>query len=207
MNLIERVLPPAQRELLARLATRPAVWRPFYLAGGTALALQLGHRRSRDFDLFSPQPFEVGMVRRNLEELAPPLTIRHQTADTFLAEAMGVQFSAFIYPYPLVEPPIVIPGIPVPLAGLKDLAAMKVSAIGQRGVKRDFVSRPDTDAGDAPSTRMGGGPAVLPPREPAGRSNAVGPAVVSTIPLPGKAKNAGWRERLLHLLDPLGVMR
>lgn len=121
------------------MATRPGAWEGFYLAGGTALALQLGHRISRDLDLFRPEPFDVTVVRRVLEEIAPPLTVRLERENTFLGEAMGTQVSAFHYPYPLVDAPLPVGGIPFPLAGLRDLGAMKIAAIGQRAVKRDYV--------------------------------------------------------------------
>ena len=133
------MLPPPQRALLGRLATRLDAREDFYLAGGTALALQLGHRVSRDFDLFSLGPFDVTSLRRVLEAVAPPLTVRVQRENTLVVEAMGTPISAFRYPYPLVDATLRIPGIPFAVAGLRDIAAMKISAIGQRGVKRDYV--------------------------------------------------------------------
>jgi hypothetical protein len=49
------ILPRAQRLLWDELAPMP---RSFILYGGTAVALHLGHRRSVDFDFFSPDPFD-----------------------------------------------------------------------------------------------------------------------------------------------------
>lgn len=52
-----RTVEPGTLELLKRLMSLPAL-RQFYLVGGTALALQMGHRLSIDLDLFTPEPFD-----------------------------------------------------------------------------------------------------------------------------------------------------
>jgi hypothetical protein len=63
------ILSGAQQALLERLSTVATV-RTFYLAGGTALALHLGHRRSVDFDFFRPESFDPAeLCLRALDEL------------------------------------------------------------------------------------------------------------------------------------------
>jgi hypothetical protein len=131
-----RVLSPTARDNLALVAGTPLAGR-FYLAGGTAVALHLDHRRSYDLDFFTPEhDFAVDLPRRELAHLGE-LVILHQGAGTFVGTLDGVQISFFIYPYPLLETPVTFEGVQV--ARLPDLAAMKLDAISSRGAKRDFV--------------------------------------------------------------------
>ena len=121
------------------LLPKLAPWKKdgLYLAGGTALALQLGHRTSLDFDFYSEHDFEP---LRQIEKLdLPPgkIKLTTQTRGTLLGLAGGVQISAFYYPYQLLKPPQDTPFLA--LASLQDIAAMKVLAIAQRGKRRDFV--------------------------------------------------------------------
>ena len=107
-----------------------------YLAGGTALALQLGHRISVDLDFFTHEPFderlvsqELGSVQEfSLEQLAPA---------TVLGKIGETRLSLFFYKYGLLEDPQKFEGIK--LAGKKDIAAMKINALESRGTKRDFI--------------------------------------------------------------------
>ena len=112
----------------------------FYLAGGTALALQLGHRTSLDFDFYSQRSFKKGKLRQLLKEnmLAAKIKVLQDTDDTF--ETMvdkKINISFFHYDYPMLEKFINVQGIL--LASLKDIAAMKIVAISQRGKRRDFI--------------------------------------------------------------------
>lgn len=109
---------------------------PFTLAGGTALALQLGHRISVDFDWFCPQgvlPFRLG------ERFAAPglgLTPIQDTTHTFECLLAGVRCSFFSF-RPRFEPASVsLHGMP--LAPVLDIGAMKLVAISQRGARKDF---------------------------------------------------------------------
>lgn len=66
---LRSVLPPGTAEVSQALAGSGSL-RPFYLAGGTGLALQLGHRRSDDLGFFSKEPREtidVGWISRAIE--------------------------------------------------------------------------------------------------------------------------------------------
>ena len=123
--------------LLSRL---PFVQR-FYLAGGTGLALHLGHRFSVDLDLFSPDsdavgPDERAVLRDSLEESS--LAITYDQDMTFVATWHGVGISFFrLSLYPLVQPPLLLEGIPV--ASLAEIGAMKLAAIIDRGTRKDLV--------------------------------------------------------------------
>ena len=130
------VLRPPQKELLSFFQRESEIIRPFYLAGGTALALQLGHRESQDFDFFS-QTQECETVRSWLENL-PRSVIRDADAQTVHADIAGVKVS-FIggYKYPPVMP--LIPAGSLPMAAITDIALMKMLAITHRATLRDYL--------------------------------------------------------------------
>ncbi|HZK49349.1 MAG TPA: nucleotidyl transferase AbiEii/AbiGii toxin family protein [Thermoleophilia bacterium] len=129
--------------LLSRIAGEDA-FRDFYLAGETALALQLGHRMSLDLDLFSERPWSAGGVLDAARSLGPT-TVDLESAGTLVGSIGGVRVSSFHYPYPLLEPPLRFPGVAlgappsIPLAGLLDIACMKLVAVSQRGSRKDFI--------------------------------------------------------------------
>ncbi|MBL7063555.1 MAG: nucleotidyl transferase AbiEii/AbiGii toxin family protein [Anaerolineae bacterium] len=108
----------------------------FYLAGGTAIALHLGHRRSYDLDFFSPAPFDKGAPRRFLGPLGR-LIVEQEGEGTFLGALNDVRISFSIYPYRLLTPPALFGAVRI--AALEDLAVMKLDAIASRGKKRDFI--------------------------------------------------------------------
>ena len=112
----------------------------FYLAGGTALSLQLGLRKSYDFYFFSEQRFNSNAILARLKERWADLTVIHMDQDTCDVILDGVQTSFLWYPYPLVSGFItddtMLPGLK--LCGVKDIAVMKLSAIGSRGSRKDF---------------------------------------------------------------------
>lgn len=130
------VLSSTIRKNLAVVADTPLA-RQFYLGGGTAVALHLGHRRSYDLDFFTPErDFPTDLPRRELAHLGE-LVVLHEKAGTFAGTFNGAQISFFIYPYPLLGTPVMFDGVHV--AVLPDLAAMKLDAVSSRGKKRDFV--------------------------------------------------------------------
>lgn len=107
-----------------------------YLAGGTALALQIGHRISVDLDFFTLQEFSEAELSTKLA--SGPKFVQDGTAQWTVWGKIGkTKFSIFYYKYPLLEKTIQFEGIQ--LASLADLAAMKIHAIEDRGTRRDFV--------------------------------------------------------------------
>ncbi|MFN3414246.1 MAG: nucleotidyl transferase AbiEii/AbiGii toxin family protein [Thermoanaerobaculum sp.] len=111
----------------------------FYLAGGTAVALRLGHRRSDDLDFFSCGFREVNELQARLVEVFPDLVVTYVAPRTLYGLANGVQVSFFGYGYPVLTPPDELsPGL-LPVAGIPDLTAMKLAAIASRGSRKDFV--------------------------------------------------------------------
>jgi len=107
------------------------------LVGGTALALQLGHRNSVDLDLF-------GMIDKTAEQIVEELKSRgfdiHSdyksgTIKMLMVEGVKVDIVGGFSKW--IEPPIETEGIR--MAGLQDITAMKLHAITNRGRKKDFV--------------------------------------------------------------------
>ncbi|KKT16879.1 MAG: hypothetical protein A2654_00780 [Candidatus Nealsonbacteria bacterium RIFCSPHIGHO2_01_FULL_43_31] len=107
-----------------------------YLAGGTALALQIGHRISYDLDFFTSQKFKAQIF---LKEMSGFKLYRHERVawGTILGRLGKVKFSLFYYPYPLLKKTISFQNINI--ASITDIAAMKIAAISERGTKRDFI--------------------------------------------------------------------
>jgi hypothetical protein len=138
MTFHPEILSPKQRKTL-RLLGPEAAARDFYLAGGTALAIQLGHRRSVDFDWFLegriPDPL---LLAREVQETVPLVTTRVEPR-TLFGTVNGVRVSFFEFRYPLLAPTVPWPEYGCRLASLQDIACMKLSAIVQRGSRKDFV--------------------------------------------------------------------
>ena len=113
----------------------------YYLAGGSGLALHLGHRFSVDLDFFSTEMDSVGPDERTqFREILkdPTLSITHDKDNTFVANWRSVGVSFFrLHQYPLVQPTISVEG--VPLASLEEIGAMKLAAIIGRGTRKDLV--------------------------------------------------------------------
>ena len=113
----------------------------FYLAGGTALALQIGHRTSVDFDFYTPRTFDPEVLYRKLKEEIPMISPVHTAKETLMVgipeKKERIEMSFFRYDYPLLRPLMITEYLD--LVSVGDIAAMKIIAIVQRGTKRDFV--------------------------------------------------------------------
>lgn len=120
--------------LIKKLAGLRPVASGFYLAVGTALALQLGHRKSDDIDLFSQTPFNSEDILQAIAELHGRVLVQEEKTVHALIE--GVKASFIFYPYKLLSPLTIIEGLNV--AGIEDIACMKAVAISQRAEKKDF---------------------------------------------------------------------
>ncbi|MCK9451395.1 MAG: nucleotidyl transferase AbiEii/AbiGii toxin family protein [Bacteroidales bacterium] len=122
-------------ELLKVLMKQPA-FSGLRLAGGTALALQIGHRKSIDIDLFGTIDFDSLNIQELFAEFNAVKTIkRSKNINIFIINDVKVDFVNYSYPWlseSLVEDNI-------RMAAIKDIAAMKLAAITGRGSKKDFV--------------------------------------------------------------------
>ncbi|MBQ7448584.1 MAG: nucleotidyl transferase AbiEii/AbiGii toxin family protein [Paludibacteraceae bacterium] len=109
----------------------------FRLVGGTALALQLGHRISVDLDLFSQTPFDAQQLQENLE-INHLLQTDYLAKGTVKGEINGVQIDCIEHNYPWIKPLVEEDGIR--LASLEDISAMKLNAIAGNGTRiKDFI--------------------------------------------------------------------
>ena len=111
--------------------------RNFGLVGGTAIALQIGHRRSVDFDLFSNKPFSNAYIKSKISKSKIMEKVFKDEEGQYTFHIRDVQFTFFRYPYPLdfskkFEDTIKMPD-------LLTLAAMKVFALGRRAKWKDYV--------------------------------------------------------------------
>ena len=108
------------------------------MAGGTALALQINHRTSIDFDFYVQKHFDAKRLTDEIENVfkdSARITLREK--DTVFVNISGVDCSFFWYKYPLIEKTGNVMGIEV--ASCQDIAAMKLIAISHRPVKRDYI--------------------------------------------------------------------
>lgn len=133
--MFTKTLLPDTFRAIQLVSTFPEI-REAYLAGGTALALQIGHRISVDLDFFIPHQFNETILVKNLSEHAE--FIQEGTARQTVWGVIGTtKFSMFYYEYPLLDETVAFEGLR--LAGLLDIAAMKIHAIEGRGTRRDFI--------------------------------------------------------------------
>jgi len=111
----------------------------FYLAGGTALALQIGHRISEDFDFFTIKSFDSDIFFKFLLNNFKEKIKKTKSDQGMLYININNISTSFIeFKYPLLQKKMqVFKGIRI--AGIKDIGAMKISAITGRGAKRDFI--------------------------------------------------------------------
>lgn len=129
---------PGALEVAGSLARIEAI-KGFYLAGGTALALQRGHRVSRDFDFFSAD-FPAGEAGTSplKDALAafPGFRVRKEGDGTLHGVIGGIETSFLRYRYPLVKPLLRWEGLSV--AAIEDIGLMKIGAVIGRGSRKDF---------------------------------------------------------------------
>lgn len=126
---------PATLQLLKELQSLELL-KECRLVGGTALALQLGHRRSVDLDIFGTIPGESDEIQDILRE-NHEVTIVKESKNIHIYLIDGIKVDIVNYKYTWIDNPVTNDGIC--LAGIKDIAAMKVAAIIGRGTKKDFI--------------------------------------------------------------------
>lgn len=125
---------PSTLDLLKRLQRLPELSNT-RLVGGTALALHLGHRKSVDLDLFGS--FDPITSYRKLLTDAGYSVEGAENGTVQSLRVDNVKVDLVNYPYPWMDDVLDEDG--VRLAGLKDIAAMKLSAVANRGRKKDFT--------------------------------------------------------------------
>ena len=126
---------PDTLELLRKIQSLE-MFKDARLVGGTALALQLGHRKSIDLDFFGSIDASLQEIASALSTFASVSPLSESSMKRFLI-VDGVKVDVVNYPYSWIDEPVIEDG--VALAGIKDIAAMKLSAITNRGTRKDFV--------------------------------------------------------------------
>lgn len=136
MKVHPAALTPEQTDVLLGSAAPARSWGA-YLAGGSALALHLGHRRTVDLDWFTKNTVEPDVLLADLRGIGRPVEVAQNDEGTFLGRVGAVQYSVFRYRYDVVDVPLEYGGCTI--ASVRDIAAMKMTAIVQRATKRDYV--------------------------------------------------------------------
>jgi len=110
--------------------------REFYLVGATAIALQIGHRKSIDFDMFKSTGLNTKRILNKIDESKYKYKITRRVHEQLNLTISGVKITFFEYPYP-IEPTVNFEGIKMP--DLQTLSAMKAFALGRRSKWKDYV--------------------------------------------------------------------
>lgn len=123
-------------ELLVKLQSKPYL-KDFYLVGGTALALGIGHRKSVDLDLFSNFSFDVVQLLENLSADFN-FNLFFSANNTIKGSILGVKVDILSHRYPLIAEPVVAEGIK--MLSTQDIIAMKLNVISGSGQRvKDFI--------------------------------------------------------------------
>jgi len=128
------ILSDKQNELLTFIS---GFRRNYYLVGGTAIALHIGHRRSIDYDLFTDKILNKSLIRKKIFELKFNKQILYEDIDQMHFLINEVKITFFNYPYPVKHNEMVKRFISMP--SLLSLSAMKAFALGRRAKWKDYV--------------------------------------------------------------------
>ncbi len=109
----------------------------FNLVGGTAVALQIGHRLSVDFDLFTEKDFDNGMIADQINNVAPIEKVQTDQEGQYTLYISGVQFTFMKYRFKIAYDLSLRDVIKMP--NLVTLGAMKLHALGRRAKWKDYV--------------------------------------------------------------------
>jgi len=134
--LRKEAISPLTLELLTRIQQKEYL-KGFYLVGGTALALQIGHRLSVDLDLFSNFSFDTAYLLENLSSDFD-FKLYFSANNTLKGSIEGVKIDILAHRYPYVCSPLVIENISI--ISIPDIIAMKLNAISISGQRiKDFI--------------------------------------------------------------------
>ena len=136
-GLFYDILDDKRRDILPHFAP---LKEQFYLAGGTGLALQIGHRDSIDFDFFASESFDPLKVQDILRTILPDrefMTIQRERDTLTIVVDKTIKISFFGSPYPLVRP--LIDTDALQLASIEDIGCMKLTAVVGWATLKDYV--------------------------------------------------------------------
>ncbi len=133
--LQKNAVEPNILELLKKLQNKK-ILKTFHLAGGTALALQLGHRKSVDLDLFSQENFNTNEMLEFLEEEFD-FKLDYSAKNTLKGSINNIKIDILTHKYKHVKSPIYTNNIS--LLSVEDITAMKLNAISGNGTRSKDV--------------------------------------------------------------------
>ena len=129
------ILSDTQKNLLPYIAQFK---RTFYLVGGTALSLQIGHRKSIDFDLFTYKTtLNKKPIRQKLDKVPFPKRLLFEDTDQLHLNIAGVKTTFFAYPYQI--PHLENFNNVITMPSILEISAMKAFALGRRAKWKDYV--------------------------------------------------------------------
>lgn len=111
--------------------------REFYLVGGTAIALHIGHRRSIDFDLFKLNDLQHYRILKKFDAVNKKYIVTRRVSEQLNLIVQNVKFTFFQYPYP-IDAACEFEGY-LKMPDLLTLAAMKAFALSRRSKWKDYV--------------------------------------------------------------------
>lgn len=111
--------------------------RSFYMVGGTAIALHLGHRRSIDFDLFTQSKLVKSRIKVKLREIPFVQVNLFEDSDQLHLMINNVKVTFFSFPYPIRHEIKIENCVSIP--SLLTLSSMKAFALGRRAKWKDYV--------------------------------------------------------------------
>jgi predicted nucleotidyltransferase component of viral defense system len=129
-----RTIEPRTLGLLKELMSL-SMLNSFYLVGGTALALQLGHRVSIDLDLFTSEPFDPNELIQKMTEKFD-FSVVSEGSGMVISTIDDIKVDFVKMSYPILFPSVLEEQ--VRMLDIRDIAAMKLKAVTQRGSKKDF---------------------------------------------------------------------
>lgn len=130
-----KTIDPTALELLNKIQSK-SIFSELRLVGGTALAMQIGHRKSIDLDFFGTLNADELEITTTLNEIGEIRTLK-KSKNINIYTINGVKVDIINYPYQWIDKPVV--DNQLKLGGLADIAAMKMAAITGRGTKKDFI--------------------------------------------------------------------
>lgn len=134
--LCKNTIESGSLELLIKLQGTDLL-KDFHLAGGTSLALQIGHRISIDLDLFSQNDFDTNYLLEQLEQNFG-FRLDYAAINTLKGSINDIKIDFVSHKYPFVKPPLEIEQISI--FSIEDIAAMKLNAIAGNGTRsKDFI--------------------------------------------------------------------
>lgn len=129
------ILDPYRRTVFDRLGALKSIG---YLAGGTSLALQIRHRLSYDFDVFTTKKMTPGLREKIVDLFSSPLRFTMDTSDQLTwFDRNQVKVTIAYTSHPPLHPLVTSPSLS--LCAIDDIASDKAFTIGRRGVWRDYV--------------------------------------------------------------------